>query len=241
VPVQGGWCSLRDDAWLGGLMAHVWAAGGIVALEFIEGGLYALKRWRQLLETGRVEGEVRHLARSLGAEPVMLSFPEMRARWGADRAKRTLYCVPASSWRAHLLQRERPKDAEIEVVVLYLCGIDRDLGPKLGRRRVIDLPGITSEAHEHVVDALGGALAMASVFLGAALRIPPEVRAQQAAAREKAMRTKAVQRVIDQLELDPSRVTLADGTPFQERRKPTRAEKAERRAKSATTRARRAK
>lgn len=231
VPVQGGWRSMLDDAWLGAVMVSVWEVGGVVALEYIDGGLYDRKRWRDLLETARIEGEIRRTARTRGADHALLPWREMPARWRA--MPRTLFCVPASSWRLELLGRPNPRNVEIEVVVNYLAGRTLDAPKPGGPTKVIDLPGIDSKSREHVVDALGGAIVVASVILGARIKIPDDIRGAQEAARTKAGARKATLRALSKLGVGLDQARSASGEPLAEtlgKRKPSRGVRAGQRA-----------
>lgn len=239
VPMQGGWCAMSNITWLAGLMASVWAVGGVVGLEYINGALYDPKRWYDLCETLRVEGDIRTTAKTCGAEYVLLSWGEMRARRLTH--PRTLFCVPASSWRLELLQKRGPKDAEIEVVVRYLCGRAIQVRPGCVER-VIDLGAARDpEAYEHIVDALGGAVVMASVFLSARFKIPDAVRADQLQARQRAMRGKSIKRSLDKIGAHIENASMADGTPVLEelkKRRPSRGTAKMRRVTGGNTRAR---
>ncbi len=240
VPVQSGWHGMQDDAWLGGLMSWVWSKGGVVGLEYIDGGLYDRKRWRNLLETARVEGEIRRTARIRGAGDAHVPFEEMALRHKAE--PRTLFCVPASSWRLDLCKRSGATDKEINVVVMYLCG--RTIPGKEGPAVVLDIQGVTGESREHIVDAIGGALVLASHVLGIRLRIPDEVRGRQELARNSVLERRRAKKEVEKLQkmgVDPSRLKNADGTPFVvEKSRPARAVARGQRAKAANTRAHRA-
>lgn len=238
VPTQGGYRGLALDAtWLRALMEDTWRRGGVVGLEYIDGGLYDRKRWQQLLETGRVEGDIRRIARDLGGRDVMCPFREMPAMRRLQ--ERTLFCVPASSWRAELCGHGTATNAEIAVFVTHLLGRRVEVGGSLGTARVVDVPGIDSESREHIYDAGGGALVLAAAILQLKLQVPDEVRARAAEARAQAGRRRAIRRKLEQLGVDPSRATFADGSPVEGKRKPTRGQRAERRTKGANTRARR--
>lgn len=236
VPVQGGWHSMTDIAWLGGLMDSVWSRGGVCCLEYIDGALYDRKRWQDLGETQRVEGDIRTVARMKGADRVLLPFREMPARRNVH--PRTLFCVPASSWRKQILHRGGASDAEIALVVLYVCG--RSVEYKPGQvERVIDLPAARDrDAREHLYDAIGGALAMVEVFLGVAIRIPDSIRAEQERVRTTARQKKAIRRTLENLGVDPSRASTADGKPIEglRKRKSSRGVRAGRRAASLNSR-----
>lgn len=232
VPVSGGWRSMRDIAWLSAQMEGIWATSGIVALEYIDGGLYDRKRWQNLLETARTEGDIRTVARSLGADHVMLSFDEMPSRRATH--PRTLFCVPASSWRRYLLGRPNATNAEIAVVVGWVSGkLVQGTSGSLPPVRILDLPGVDSDSREHVMDATGGAIVLASMFLGARLTIPSHVRAEQEAARAKAGKAKAIRRTLEGLGV--TKAKMPDGSSVV--LKPSRAVKAGRRVGSANTRA----
>lgn len=234
VPVQGGWKGLGDAAWLRALLVDTWDRGGVCGLEYIDGGLYDPRRWAQLLETGRVEGEIRRIAKDLGGRDVLCPFREMP---GARRlVPRTLFCVPASSWRLELCHVKTATNAEIALLVTHLLGRRVETGTGLGGVKIIDLPGLDAESREHIYDAGGGALVLAEVFLGQRLLIPGEIRAQAAAARAAAGQRKATARALAKLGVDPARATFADGSPVTARRKPTRGQRADRRARSANTR-----
>lgn len=230
VPVQGGWRSMRDAAWLGAQMDAIWESGGVVALEYIDGGLYDRKRWQNLMETGRVEGDIRTVGRAQGADHVLLPFDEMPAR--RKTHPRTLFCVPASSWRRYLLGRPNARNVEIAVVVLWISGKVVEVRGG-GTARVLDLPGMDYDSKEHVLDATGGAIVCASVFLGARLTIPAEVRAEQEQARAKAGQRKAIERTLGKL--GATSANHADGSPVV--LKASRGVKAGRRAGAANTRA----
>ena len=210
VPVQGGWHGLDDDAWLGGLMEYVWRSGGAVGLEYIDGGLYDRKRWRNLGETMRIEGEVRRCARIRGGRPVTIPFHEMRARHAVD--PKTLYCVPASSWRLELCHHARAVDPEIEVVVLYLAGKLVETKPGV-QARVIDLPGVNHKNREHLIDAMGGALVLTATMLGVTLKIPPAVRSEQEKARREYLEHLQALRELKKRGIDPRRATMPSGKP----------------------------
>jgi hypothetical protein len=237
VPVQGSWRSMADDAWLGGVMESVWDAGGVVALEYISGALYDKKRWYDLCETLRIEGEIRRTAATRGAEVALVPFAELPARRRA--APRTLFCVPATSWRKELLQRGQPHNAEIEVVVRHLCG--RAMPGPNGVVRVIDLPAAKErDAREHIVDALGGALVVAAGALGVRLRVPAAIRQEQELARAEARQHRSIKGALKRLNIDPSRAKMADGTPVEaelKKRRPSRGTRAMRRVMGANTKA----
>lgn len=241
VPVQAGWGSMDDDAWLGGLMTHVWGLDGIpgvVGLEYIDGGLYDRKRWRNLLETARVEGDIRRTASTRGGQRALIPFMEMQARW--KLAPRTLFCAPASSWRAELCRREKATDAEIEVVVMHLCG--RTMLVKGEPVSVLDVPGVTSESREHIIDALGGAIVLSTTVLGIKLRIPAEVIHAQDLARERVLAKRRTKRALEKLGVDPSRASYANGDPVvlpSEKSRPARAVRKGQNVTAANTRERR--
>lgn len=237
IPTQGGWRSMRDIAWLGGLMESVWERVGVVALEYIDGALYDRKRWRELGETQRVEGDIRTTARGRGADHALIPFHEMRAR-RADQP-RTLFCVPASSWRKDLLGRGNARNCEIAIVVTHLCG--RDVEVKPGKTvRMFDLPGVDSASREHIMDATGGAIVVASAILGAPIRVPAAVRAEQDQARADAGRKNAIRRKLEGLGVSVDRASMADGTPVAEafkKRGMSRGVRAGRRAVTANSKA----
>ncbi len=237
LPTSGGWSPLdQEDRWLGPTMASVWNDGGVVGIEYIDGGLYDRKRWQQLLETGRVEGEIRRIAKSRGGRaPDPMPFREMP---GARRASpRILFAVPASSWRLHLMGRKDAKDQEIEVVVRHLIGRKVNLGPRLGEQHVVDVPGLDSTSKPHIYDAAGGALVLTSVMLGVQLIVPDDVRAAQERARADARQRKAIAKTCAALGVDPRRAKLANGeSAVPERRKMARGQRAGKRAVSQNTR-----
>lgn len=215
VPVGAGWHGMTDDKWLGALMETTWKRGGAVGLEYIDGGLYDRKRWRNLMETARVEGEIRRTARIRGADHALVPFTEMAARH--RDAPRTLFCVPASSWRGFLCLRGGACNPEIAVVVNYLCGRTVEIKPGV-LAKVIDLPGVNSENREHILDALGGAVTMASVILGLRLQIPDTVRAEQEAARQKHYGKSREKTALEKAGIDPARARSASGKPLAEAR-----------------------
>lgn len=236
VPIQGGWHGMTDIAWLGALMESVWKTNGVVCLEYIDGALYDRKRWQDLGETQRVEGDIRTVAKMRGARHVMLPFHEMPA--ARKSQPKTLFCVPASSWRKKILHRGNAGNAEIALVVLYVCG--REVAYKPGKvERVIDLPAARGDAREHLYDAIGGALAMAEVFLGVVLKIPNDVRAAQEKVRTEARQKKAIARTLAGLGVSEDRVKAANGMPIEglKKRKPSRGVKGARRAVSLNSRA----
>lgn len=234
IPRQGGWRSMRDATWLGALMESVWATGGVVCLEYIEGALYSPDRWRDLGETMRVEGDIRTVARIHGADHVLLPFREMPSHRAATQ--RALFCVPAPSWRKLLCHRGNATDAEIAVLVLELAGREVEYAPGK-RHKIIDLPAARDdEAREHVYDAIGGALAMVEVFLGVKLRVSDSTRAAQEKARSDAGRKKAIHAKLEALGVPIDRAKMADGSPVAKKRKPSRGVRAGRRAVSLNSR-----
>lgn len=237
VPVQGSWRSMADDAWLGAVMESVWDAGGVCALEYINGALYDPKRWYDLCETLRVEGDIRRTASTRGAERALVPFREIPARRLAQ--PRTLFCVPATSWRQELLHRGQPSNAEIEVVVRHLCG--REVPTPQGPQRVIDLPAAADrDACEHIVDALGGAVVVAAAALGVRIKVPDHIRQDQETARALARQHKSIRRTLAGLGVDAGDARMADGTPVAKelkKRRPSRGAAQIRRVAGANTHA----
>jgi hypothetical protein len=167
---------------------------------------------------------------------MLLPFAQMKGWWMAQ--PRTLFCVPATSWRQELLHRKSPKNDEIEVVVNYLCGRIVQVKPGL-HQRIIDLPAARDgDAREHIVDALGGALVVASTMLGARFRVPDDVRAAQHEARERGRRRKSVLTTLDRLGVDAAAASYPDGSPVAGKgRRPARATRKARRVTGANTKA----